>query len=50
MEEDFPPVPPNAYTFITATTACLQAGAFDKLFEVGGVGGGLIASLICGRL
>lgn len=34
MEEDFPPVPPNAYTFITATTACLQAGAFDKLFEV----------------
>lgn len=35
MEEDYPPVPPNAYTFITATTACLQAGAFDKLFEVG---------------
>jgi hypothetical protein len=36
MEEDYPPVPPNAYTFITATTACLQAGAFDKLFEVRG--------------
>jgi hypothetical protein len=35
MEDDYPPVPPNAYTFITATTACLQAGAFDKLFEVG---------------